>query len=217
MSQSIPIGPPLSLNDIGSVANERQAVTVPEDVLERIGAARKRVEEHLGRDKPLVYGINTGFGALAEVRIDAAQIRQLQLNLVRSHACGVGEPLDTATVRAVMLLRAQTLAQGYSGCRTEVVDQIAQCLDAKTGRMQWRTRLKGPFKASPIAADGRILFASTTGVCTVIAAGRKLRQLAANPLDDQIIASPAIANGTIYLRGRKRLYAIRTGSDNTSK
>lgn len=96
-------------------------------------------------------------------------------------------------------------------------DGIAQCLDAKTGRMQWRTRLKGPFKASPIAADGRILFASTTGVCTVIAAGRKLRQLAANPLDDQIIASPAIANGTIYLRGRKRLYAIRTGSDNTSK
>ncbi len=131
MNQSIPIGPPLSLDDIGSVANERQAVAVPEDVQERINAARKRVEEHLGPDKPLVYGINTGFGALAEVRIDAAQIQQLQLNLVRSHSCGVGEPLDNPTVRAVMLLRAQTLAQGYSGCRPQVVDQIAQCLNAQ--------------------------------------------------------------------------------------
>ena len=96
-------------------------------------------------------------------------------------------------------------------------DGIAQCLDAKTGQLQWRTRLKGPFKASPIAADGRVYFPSSTGVCTVIAAQRELKQLAANPLDDQIIASPAAANGTIFLRGRKRLYAIRSDAKTSSK
>ena len=91
-------------------------------------------------------------------------------------------------------------------------DGIAQCLDATTGQLQWRTRLKGPFKASPIAAENRIYFPSTTGVCTVIAAQRTLKQLAENHLDDQLIASPAVSDGTIFLRGRKGLHAIRASS-----
>ena len=106
----------------------------------------------------------------------------------------------------------------YRGLLFTVADDgIAQCLDAKSGKLQWRTRLKGPFKASPIAAEGRIYFPSTTGVCTVIAAQRKLKQLAANTLDDQLIASPAVSGGTIYLRGRKGLYAIGATSSVSSK
>lgn len=91
-------------------------------------------------------------------------------------------------------------------------DGIVQCLDAKTGEPQWRTRLQGPFKASPVAAEGRIYFAGVNGVCTVLSAERKLKKLAANKIDDQLVASPAISDGTIYLRGRKAMYAIKPRS-----
>ena len=90
---------------------------------------RHRIDARLGPDEPLHYGINTGFGALAEVRIDADQIRQLQTNLIRSHSCGVGEPLPEAAVRAIMLLRAQVLARAYSGARPEIVELLAECLN----------------------------------------------------------------------------------------
>ena len=97
----------------------------------------------------------------------------------------------------------------YRGLLFTVSDEgIAQCLDARTGEVQWRKRLKGPFQASPVAADGRVYFVSTTGVCTILAAARELRELAANPLDDQLIASPALSAGILFLRGRKGLYAI---------
>src|SRR5437879_9002767 len=68
------------------------------------------------------YGINTGFGKLASVRISAEQVRQLQVNLVRSHASGVGEPLSETETRAMMLLRANALAKGLSGVRPVVLE-----------------------------------------------------------------------------------------------
>lgn len=105
----------------------------------------------------------------------------------------------------------------YQGLLFTVSDEgIAQCLDAKTGKLQWRKRIKGPFKASPVAAEGRVYFVSTTGVCTVLAAARELRELAVNPLDDQLIASPALSAGTLFLRGRKGLYAIAAGDSSVS-
>src|SRR5512140_1121394 len=70
-----------------------------------------------GDAAPAVYGVNTGFGALAEVRISAAQVTRLQQNLVRSHAAGVGQPLPRDAVRGMMLLRAAVLATGRSGAR----------------------------------------------------------------------------------------------------
>jgi len=122
---------PLTVEDVERVAVDQEIVQVPEFVVERIQTCRDHIEEQIGPQKPLAYGINTGFGALAEVRISADQIRQLQENLVRSHACGVGEPLSMNAVRAIMLLRAQTLAQGHSGCRPAVVQHIANCLNAQ--------------------------------------------------------------------------------------
>jgi histidine ammonia-lyase len=126
---AIQIGEPLSITAVVEVATEGARVELPDAVRERVAACRAVVEDHLGPDKPLHYGINTGFGALAEVRIDDNQIRQLQHNLVRSHSCGVGSPLSESVVRAIMLLRAQVLALGYSGCRPDVIQQIVEFLN----------------------------------------------------------------------------------------
>ena len=70
----------------------------------------------------VAYGVNTGVGQLSDVRIPPGQIRQLQVNLVRSHSAGVGEPLSEPEVRALMLLRANSLAKGFSGVRPQVID-----------------------------------------------------------------------------------------------
>src|SRR5262245_45428526 len=83
-----------------------------------------------GDAAPAVYGVNTGFGALAEVRISAAEVTRLQQNLVRSHAAGVGTPLPRDVVRAMMLLRAAVLATGRSGARGVCCERLCQLLDA---------------------------------------------------------------------------------------
>jgi outer membrane protein assembly factor BamB len=85
---------------------------------------------------------------------------------------------------------------------------IAQCLDAKTGAVRWKERLPGDHKASPLAAEGRIYFLSRSGRCTVVAAAAKFEKLAENRLDDEFVASPAIVDGKIYLRGRQALYCL---------
>ena len=100
-------------------------------------AARTRMEasrtviERLVASNETAYGVNTGFGELAEVRISADQIRRLQLNLVRSHACGVGAPLTEAETRAVMLLRANALAKGLSGVRPVLVEVLCAMLNRR--------------------------------------------------------------------------------------
>jgi outer membrane protein assembly factor BamB len=85
---------------------------------------------------------------------------------------------------------------------------IAQCYDARTGVLQWKERLSGDYKASPVIAAGRMYFLSMSGLCTVLAAGPRFEKLAENKIDDETIASPALADGRIYLRGKKFLYAI---------
>jgi outer membrane protein assembly factor BamB len=85
---------------------------------------------------------------------------------------------------------------------------IAQCLDASSGRLHWQERLPGDYKASPVAADGSIYFLNTRGLCTVVAASAKFAKLSENTLDDETIASPAVANGNLYLRGKSKLYCL---------
>ena len=91
--------------------------------------ASRAVIERLVASNTTAYGVNTGFGDLAEVRISADQIRQLQLNLVRSHACGVGAPLSELETRAMLLLRANALAKGFSGVRPVVVETLCEMLN----------------------------------------------------------------------------------------
>jgi histidine ammonia-lyase len=97
----------------------------------RIDAARAVVEaiQRGGDQAPAVYGVNTGFGFLADVRISAAQVRELQRNLIRSHAAGVGEPLSDEVVRGMLLLRAEVLARGHSGVRREIAELLVEMLN----------------------------------------------------------------------------------------
>ena len=85
---------------------------------------------------------------------------------------------------------------------------VAKCYDAYTGNQKWKKRLPGDYKASPVAAEGRIYFLNLHGLTTVVAANDRYDKLAENQLDDETTASPAISNGRIYLRGKKYLYAI---------
>ena len=120
---------PLSFPDVVAVARSHVPVRIDEEALLAMARSRDRVEEHLRGDRP-VYGLTTGLGALADVRIPPEDVEQLQRNTVRSHAAGAGELLEPEVVRAMMLLRARTLAQGYSGVRPAVVERLVEMLNA---------------------------------------------------------------------------------------
>jgi outer membrane protein assembly factor BamB len=85
---------------------------------------------------------------------------------------------------------------------------IAQCLDAKTGTARWKERLAGDYKASPLAAEGRVYFLNRGGLCTVVAAADRFEKLAENQLGENFTASPAVSDGKLYLRGRQAVYCI---------
>lgn len=123
---------PLTLGRIAAVARGGAAVRLGAAARERMAASRAVIESVLvgGAAAPAVYGVNTGFGALAEVRISPDEIRALQRNLVRSHASGLGVPLPRDAVRAMILLRAAVLARGHSGARPEVADLLCRMLGA---------------------------------------------------------------------------------------
>ena len=106
---------------------ERRPVLLSADAREAVDRARAVVDEIVASNK-LAYAITTGVGKLSDVRIAGDQIRELQVNLVRSHAAGVGEPLSVAETRAMMLLRANSLAKGYSGVRAIVIDTLCEML-----------------------------------------------------------------------------------------
>jgi histidine ammonia-lyase len=120
-------GNDLTLEDVRAVAFERRPVLLAPDAREQVNAARDVVDA-LVADNQVSYAITTGVGKLSDVRIAGDQIRELQINLVRSHAVGVGEPLSIAETRAMMLLRANSLSKGFSGVRSGVVDTICELL-----------------------------------------------------------------------------------------
>ncbi len=121
-------GQPLSLSEIAAVALGDVQIEVAPSAHARIQASRKVVEEIVARSG-VVYGISTGFGKLADVQIPTGELRQLQLNLVRSHACGIGRPLSVPEVRAMILLRANVLTLGFSGIRLEVIELLCELLN----------------------------------------------------------------------------------------
>src|SRR6516165_12438012 len=122
-------GNDLTFSQLYAVALQREPVAVSTDAIIRMKASRVVVDKLLAAGQT-AYGINTGFGKLASVRISAEQVRQLQVNLVRSHACGVGRPLSEPETRAMMLLRANALAKGLSGVRPVVVETVCAMLNA---------------------------------------------------------------------------------------
>jgi histidine ammonia-lyase len=121
-------GQPLALSEIAEVALGDTLVEVSPSAHPRVHASRKVIEDIIARNA-VVYGVNTGFGKLADVRIPPDELRELQLNLVRSHACGIGNPLSEPEVRAMMLLRANVLVLGLSGVRLEIIEMLCQMLN----------------------------------------------------------------------------------------
>jgi len=122
-------GNDLTFDQLYAVALRNEAVSLSPAAVTRMKASRAVVDRLVAANET-AYGINTGFGKLASVRISAEQVRQLQINLVRSHVCGVGTPLSTPEVRAMMLLRANALAKGLSGVRPVVVETLCAMLNA---------------------------------------------------------------------------------------
>ena len=116
-------GRSLTLAEVHLAAAGKLAPFFSDDAGERIAAARRAVEDLVARGQ-VVYGLNTGFGKLADVNVPPAAIGALQLNLVRSHAAGLGEPLSIPEVRAMMILRANVFALGHSGVTVELADTL---------------------------------------------------------------------------------------------
>src|ERR687885_1247470 len=122
-------GQRLTLEEIERVARGEESVTLADAARSRAEASR-RVVERIVEEGRVVYGVNTGFGKLSDVTVPREELRELQLNLVRSHACGVGDPLSAEETRAMMLLRANVLALGYSGARVAVVETLLRLIES---------------------------------------------------------------------------------------
>ncbi|MDQ2674544.1 MAG: aromatic amino acid lyase, partial [Chloroflexota bacterium] len=121
-------GRDLTIDQVIEVARGRREVSLDLDAAGRMRASRA-VIERLVADGATVYGVTTGFGDLADVRIDPSRTAELQRNLVRSHAAGVGDPLPDDVVRAMLLLRANALAVGLSGVRVELAELLVGMLN----------------------------------------------------------------------------------------
>ena len=123
-------GQALTLPEIAAVTLGDATVEVSPSARPRLLASRKVIEDIIARDA-VVYGVTTGFGKLSDVRVPHGELRELQLNLVRSHACGIGPPLSEAEARAMMLLRANVLALGLSGIRPGIIEMLCEMLNRR--------------------------------------------------------------------------------------
>src|SRR5213082_2709242 len=191
-------GEQISLVQLAAVASEGEAVRISPVARPHILASRKAIEQIVERDA-VVYGVNTGFGKLSDVRIPYGELRQLQLNLVRSHACGIGNPLSESEVRAMMVLRANVLALGFSGIRCEVIEMLCKMLNRRVCPV---VPEKGSVGASGDLAPLAHLALSLVGEGEVFFQGQRmssagaLRRAELTPLQLEAKEGLALLNGT---------------------
>ena len=191
-------GEQISLTELVVIAAGGEAVHISPVARPRVLASRKLIEEIVARDA-VVYGVTTGFGKLSDVRIARSELRQLQLNLVRSHACGIGNPLSQAEVRAMMLLRANVLALGLSGVRVEVIDLLCEMLNRRVCPI---VPEKGSVGASGDLAPLAHLALSLIGEGEALFEGQRmpsaeaLRRVDLTPLQLEAKEGLALLNGT---------------------
>jgi histidine ammonia-lyase len=191
-------GNDLTFEQLYGVALRGEAVEVAPAAIERMKASRA-VVDRLVASRTTAYGINTGFGKLASVRISAEQVRQLQVNLVRSHACGVGAPLSEAETRAMMLLRANALAKGLSGVRPQVVETLCAMLNAKVNPVipsQGSVGASGDLAplahlAQVVIGEGRAAHKGET-----LAGGEAMRRAGITPVALEAKEGLSLLNGT---------------------
>jgi histidine ammonia-lyase len=174
-----------------AIAHEHARVGLTADARTRVRAARALVDAKATADEP-AYGINTGFGSLSDVRIPRDQLSALQLNLIRSHAAGVGEPLPVPAVRATMALRANVLAKGFSGAREATLDAL---IDALNAGVHPRIPSRGSVGASGDLAPLAHLALVLVGEGDVLD-GRTLKDAGLEPLQLDAKEGLALINGT---------------------
>jgi histidine ammonia-lyase len=193
-------GASLRLDDLALIADNCASVALSPSAIARIDAARAVVDRTATGDEA-VYGINTGFGALAETRIPRDALGALQLNLLRSHAAGVGDPLPARAVRASMALRANVLAKGFSGIRRSTLDLLIEMINR---RVHPTVPSRGSVGASgdlaPLAHLSLVLIGegeATVGDDTRIMTGREaLAAASLGPLTLMPKEGLALINGT---------------------
>ena len=191
-------GSSLTMDQLIEVARNNAQTTIAPAALERTARGRKSLERMMRQDR-IIYGVNTGFGALANFQISSDDLKQLQTNLIRSHATSVGKPLPPETVRAMMLLRANTLLKGNSGIRPEVVNALVRLLNKKIHPyVPERGSVGASGDLSPLSHIALVLIgegqADSRGKWI---SGRKAMQISnGSPLELQAKEGLALNNGT---------------------
>jgi len=193
-------GSPLAIRDVVAVARHGEPVSVATAAHQRMAPARALVDRLDAADE-VVYGVTTGFGALADRAIDRADRVRLQRAVVRSHAAGMGPPLDAELVRGMLLLRARTLCAGYSGVRPELVEAMVALLGSRV--VPWvpeHGSLGASGDLAPLAhvatcLTGEGLAASGDGVAPVPASDA-LRAAGLAPVEIGVKEGLALINGT---------------------
>jgi histidine ammonia-lyase len=202
-------GNDLRLGDVWEVAVHFAPVELADGARARMEAARALVEQAAEH----TYGVNTGFGRFVSESIPDEQVEELQLRLLRSHACGVGEPYPPEVVRAAMLLRANALAKGYSGARVETVELLIECLNR--GVLP-RVPSRGSVGASgdlaplahlalPLVGEGEAFFEDElrSGADALAAAGLEPARLGAKE-------GLSLINGTQFMAAMASLALVRS-------
>jgi len=196
-------GNDLKIDQIVRVARFGEKVEISETAMDRVRRSRKNLERFL-KEKRVMYGINTGFGALGNTRISSENLRKLQLNLLRSHAAGVGDPLEDEEVRAMMLLRLNSLVKGFSGVREDVVLRIRDFLNMNIIPIvpsQGSVGASGDLAplahlALPLIGEWKVKYGGR-----IREASEVLRELKLNPLKLREKEGLALINGTQGMTG----------------
>jgi len=192
-------GNSLTLEQLVDIADHFAAVGIERSAAARVEQSRAVVQRKADGDAP-VYGINTGFGALAETAIPRESLAALQLNLLRSHAAGVGEALPARAVRASMALRANVLAKGYSGIRRETLELLVQLLNRRVHPVvPSRGSVGASGDLAPLAHLSLVLVGegeATVGESDVVSGAEALEMAGLQPIALQPKEGLALINGT---------------------
>ncbi|MGI6345098.1 MAG: histidine ammonia-lyase [Bacillota bacterium] len=191
-------GESLTLEQVALVARNAVRVVLTDEARQKLARSRQLVEDMVNREA-VVYGITTGFGMFSDTYIDREQTAQLQQNLIFSHACGVGEHLPLEVVRAAMLLRANSLAKGYSGVRQETVELLLELINREiTPRVPAQGSLGASGDLAPLSHIALVLLGEGEAYYDgeVLPGGEALRRAGLAPLRLSSKEGLALINGT---------------------
>jgi histidine ammonia-lyase len=207
-------GDDLVLDDVWEVALGGRTVSLADSARERMAAAREIVEHAAHGREEHTYGVNTGFGRFVSRSIPEELTEELQLRLLRSHACGVGEPYPDEIVRAAMLLRANALAKGYSGARIQTVELLVECLNRGVlPRVPSRGSVGASGDLAPLAHLALPLIGE--GEATVdgrrLSGAKALAEVGLEPVRLQAKEGLSLVNGTQFMAAFGALGIVRAG------